>query len=142
MITGSNLIRFRVSVVGRPAFQDVADVNVFALEGDGFDDLRQKLARAAHEGQTLLIFVVARRFAHKDEFGTGIPGAEHDVGPASGQLTALANADVPEKFELAGQFVRVHFSNCTTRSRILSAMTCLLTSGTSSVLPDLSMIVA
>ena len=61
-IAGRDFVRFGIAVVRRPAFQDVADVDVFALEIDGFDDLREKLAGASDERQTLLVFVEARRF--------------------------------------------------------------------------------
>src|SRR5262249_13093138 len=65
-IAGRNFIWLRIAVFRKPALQDVANVDLFTLQIDRFDDLRQKLARAAHKRQTLLIFVVSRRFA--DEY--------------------------------------------------------------------------
>ena len=62
-------------------------------------------------------------------------------GPYSFDFQTI-HTDVSEKFQLGGKFIRVHFSNCTTRSKILSAITRLLTSGISSVWPEPSMIVA
>src|SRR5262249_22831822 len=49
-ITGGDFIRFRIAIVRRPALEDIADVDVVALEIDGFDDLRQQLAGAADKG--------------------------------------------------------------------------------------------
>ena len=92
-IAGGDFVRLGIAVFRRTAFQDIADVDVFTLEIDRLDDLRQQLARAADERQALLVFVVARRFADEDELGVGIARAEDDVGALRSELAALAVAD-------------------------------------------------
>src|SRR5439155_7216878 len=52
------------------------------------------------------------------------------------------HTDVFEELQLGSEFVGIHFSNCTTRSRILSAITRLVTRGISSIWPDASISVA
>ena len=45
--TRLDFVGIRIPVAGRPAFDDVRDVDVVARQADGFDDLRQQLACAA-----------------------------------------------------------------------------------------------
>ena len=78
----------------RAAFQDVADVDVLALNACGFDDLRQKPACFTNEGQTLLVFFVTRRFSDKDNLRVGIARTKDNRGARRRELAALAIADV------------------------------------------------
>src|SRR5438094_2030286 len=92
-IARSHFVGLGVPILRGPAFQNVANVDILALEVDGFDDLRQELAGAAHEGQSLLVFVVTGSFADEDEFRIGVTRAENDVCTGWSELTALAVAD-------------------------------------------------
>src|SRR5262249_25479047 len=93
-IASGDFVRFGVTIFRRPAFEDVADVNIFTLETDGLDDLRQQLARPADKRQTLLIFVIARSLADEYKFGAGISRPEDAVCALSCELTALGVADL------------------------------------------------
>ena len=92
-ITSGNFIRLGIAIVRRPAFENVADIDLFALQIDGFDDLGEKLAGAADERQALLVFVVAGSFTDEYQFGIGIAGAKNDVRARWSELAALAVAD-------------------------------------------------
>src|SRR5262249_27627166 len=87
------LVGFGIAIIRRSTFQDIADVNVVALDVDRFDDLRQQLPGPAHKRQTLLIFIEARGFADEHEFRVGIAGAENNIRPFWSKLAALAVAD-------------------------------------------------
>src|SRR5262249_49930890 len=93
-ITGGDFIRFGITIFRRPAFEDVADVNIFTLEVDGLDDLRQQLTRPADKRQTLLVFVIPRSLADEYKFSTGISGPEDDVCTLRCELAPLAVADL------------------------------------------------
>src|SRR5262245_17893210 len=93
-IARGDFIRLGIAIIRRPAFQDIADVDVFAFEVDGFDDPGQQLACASDKRKTLLVFVETGGFADEDEFGLGIAGAEDDVGATRSELAALAVAEV------------------------------------------------
>ena len=102
-IARTDFVRFGVAVVWRPALQHVADVDIFAFEIDGLDNLGQQLSRPSDERQALLVFVKTRRFTHKHEFSVRIPGAEHDMGAFRRQLAALAITDVvPNRLQRGG----------------------------------------
>src|SRR5262245_17060317 len=64
-ITGSHFVRFRIPIIRRPALQDIANVDVFAFEIDGLDDLGQQLSGPPDKRQALLVFVETRRFTDK-----------------------------------------------------------------------------
>ncbi len=54
----------RIAVLRRPALEDVRDVDVRSSEAHALrDDVGQELSRPTDEGDSLLVFVVARRFA-------------------------------------------------------------------------------
>src|SRR5438128_2799128 len=92
-IAGSDFIRLGIPVIRRPALEDIANVDVFAFEIDGLDDLCQELSRPADERQALLVFVITRSLAHEYEFSVATTGTEDQVGALRGQLTALAVAE-------------------------------------------------
>ena len=93
-IACSNFIGLRIAIVGRSAFEDIANVDIFTLEIDRLDDLREQLSRTTDEGQALLIFVLAGSFSHEHKFSVRIAGTENDVRTFRGKLAALAISDV------------------------------------------------
>jgi len=91
---GDHFIRLRVSVVGWPAFKDVADVGVFPLDPGGLDDLGEKATGLADKRQSLLVLFIARRFTHEDDLCIGIAGTENDCGTCGREFAPLAVSDV------------------------------------------------
>ena len=59
-----------------------------------FDHLRQQLARAAHERNTLFVFIGARTFADEHQLRLRIADAEDDLVAAFAQTAARAIADI------------------------------------------------
>src|SRR6266850_7802664 len=93
-LAGGDFIRFRIAIFRWPAFDDVRDVNVVALEPHTFgDDVGQKLAGASDKGLALKIFVAPRSLADKHQLSVGIAHAKNQVGPPRAELTTLAIAD-------------------------------------------------
>jgi hypothetical protein len=72
-IAGEHFVRLGIPIVRWPALEHIADVNIIALDVDRFDDLREELARAADEGQALLVFIKSRRFTDENKLGAGLP---------------------------------------------------------------------
>jgi len=62
-----DLVVLRQAVLGRPAFDHVADEHLLARQLDGFEDLGQQLARSTHERTASLVFGAARPFSDHDE---------------------------------------------------------------------------
>ena len=82
----------RIAISGRPAFDHVEDVNIFALQPAGFDDFREQLPAAADERFAQPIFVRAGRFAQKAQSCRRIADAEHRLRPRAGQFAAARAA--------------------------------------------------
>ena len=93
-IAGRNLVGLRIPIIGRTAFQNVADVHVFTRQSNRFDDLREKLTGATDKRQPLPIFVEAGSFTNENQFGLGISRTEDDIGSMRRQLAALTVADL------------------------------------------------
>src|ERR1017187_4275308 len=100
-----HLVRLRRAVFRRAAFHHVADVDILAQQRNAFffrgafDHLRQQLARAADERDTLRVFIRARTFAYEDQFGLLVAHAEDDFGALFVQAAAMAIANVVEDAE-------------------------------------------
>src|SRR5205807_1571191 len=71
-------IALRRAIAGRAAFEDVADVNVLALEAHGADDPGQELPCLADKRLALGVFIGAWRFA--DEANRRIDPADAEYG--------------------------------------------------------------
>ena len=80
--------RQRVAISGRPAFEHVQDVDVFALDPARFDDLVEQLPATADERLAQSIFVRPRRFAKKAQPRIRIADAEYGLRSRAGQLRA------------------------------------------------------
>jgi hypothetical protein len=78
------------AVGGRPTFQDVANVNVFASQAACGENLVEQLAGGAHKRLALTIFVSARRFADEANFRVYPPDAEDGLRAGGSQLRAAS----------------------------------------------------
>ncbi len=84
-----------------------------------FNHLRQKLSGAAHERQSLLIFVRTRAFAHKNELRFSAAVAEDNFVAGFVQLAARALAQIFADFQqrFAGNFASAFKQRWTSRDR-------------------------
>ena len=84
---GRDFLGRGLAVVGRAAFDDVADVHALARKADGAEHPRQKLSRRTHEGQALQILLLAGPFAdeHQRRVRIALP---HDLAAAPGRQAA------------------------------------------------------
>jgi hypothetical protein len=103
-----DFVSFRRAIFRRAAFDDVADVNVLALQAHRFNHLRQKFSSAANEGKALHVFIVAGAFADENELGFGIAVAEDDFIPRGMKFAACAFTKVGTNLEqiIVGNFVK------------------------------------
>src|SRR5207247_4062176 len=93
-LAAQDLVGLGVAVLRRPAFDHVSDPHLGPPHLQALlDDVGEELARPAHEGQALLVFVRPRGLPHEHEGRLGIALAEDDVLPAPRQLAPLAVAD-------------------------------------------------
>ena len=102
-----SLIRRRVPVVRRPAFQDIGNENVLPGKPQGQQHLVQKLACPPDERLAAAIFLGARRFANDHQFRFAIAHPEDGLRAAFMQGTTRAMPDsvaecVPIQFGLVG----------------------------------------
>src|SRR5690606_9337175 len=89
----SHLVRQGIAVVVRPAFEQVADIDLAPLQLDGGQNPGEELSRLADEGYTLLVFVKAGGFADQNNVGGGISLAKDQVPAPPADGAALAAAD-------------------------------------------------
>ena len=80
-----------VPVVGRPALDNVGDVDVgVPVQIHGGQHLVQQLAAPAHKGLPLQILVFPGAFPHEHHLGLGVAHAEHHVVARLAQGALLA----------------------------------------------------
>ena len=91
---GCDLVRFGLAIAGRAALDDVADVDVAAIEAHGLDHLREKFARTADERQALRVFISAWAFTDEDKLRLRIAIAEDDGVTRTVQFAASAFAEI------------------------------------------------
>src|SRR5580704_648080 len=95
-----HLVGLRRAILWRPALHHVADVDVGALDRNAFlrgrtlNHLREKLSRASHKRQALLIFIGSGTFTNKYQPGFLVARPEYDFMASLVQTAALAIADV------------------------------------------------
>src|SRR5688572_24395311 len=77
-----HFVGFRIAIAGRPALDDVGDVDLIAGEADGLDDLRQQLPGTAHEGLAPLVFFLAGRLTDEHQPRFRVADAEDDLRTA------------------------------------------------------------
>src|SRR3982751_949824 len=87
------LSRSRVAVAGRPALQDVRDVDVGARHADTFEQLLEELPGLADERDAELVLVESRRLADEHQVGARVARAEDDLCPALRESAARAAGD-------------------------------------------------
>jgi hypothetical protein len=88
-----------------PAFQNVRDVNIAALQAHGLDNFREQLPGSAHERLALPVFVRARRFADEHELRVNVADAEHDVFARGCKVRAFdAGENALLQFGVSGGF--------------------------------------
>src|SRR5213594_3497279 len=85
-----HLVKLRRAVSRRPAFKNVRDVDLPALDADLLERFRQELPRAPHEGLALRVLVLPRRLAHEHERRLERPYSEYDLGSRRAQTTLRA----------------------------------------------------
>ena len=73
------LIRCRIAVLRRPAFYDIADIDILPPQADQFQHHVQKLPCGADKRDTLLVFLFPRAFSDKHKIGVLISCAEDEV---------------------------------------------------------------
>src|SRR5438445_2252743 len=93
-VTGRDLLRERVAVLGRPVPHDVRDEDLAAVEADPAEELIEKLARGAHERATLDVLVVSGRLAEEEDPRLGAPLAGHGLASAPVERAGRAAADL------------------------------------------------
>lgn len=93
-----------VAILGRAAFEDVGQIDVFSLKPHGDDHLVEELAGVAYEGLSLLVFVCPRGFADEHQACVGVAGSKDDLGAVLAESAALA---VPEGFSDVLEFLGV-----------------------------------
>ena len=97
------LIRCRIAILRRPAFYDIADIDILPLQADQFQHHIQKLPCRADKRDALLVFLFPGAFSDKHKIGVLISCAEDEVFPCGTQNAAGAVAAV--LFQL---FKRIH----------------------------------
>ena len=70
-LAGLDLVRLRVAVPGRAAFDDVRDVDVLPAHADPLEQLLQQLPGLSDERDALLVLVEAGRLTDEHEVGVG-----------------------------------------------------------------------
>ena len=90
---GKHLFRTRVAISRRTAFEHVGDIDLLARQACQRQDAVEVLARSAHKGFSLQVFIATRRLAHKHHARMGVARTKDNLGP---RLTQLAQATVAE----------------------------------------------
>ena len=94
-LAAGHFVGLGVAVAGRPALEDVGDVDVLPRVAHRLDDLGEQLAGAADERLALDVFVGARRLADEHQIGARVADAVDDLlPPLRVQLAADAVAEV------------------------------------------------
>jgi hypothetical protein len=113
---GRHLVWLRIAVAGRPALDDIGDVDLFAPQLDRLDDPREKLAGRSDKRQSLTVLLGSRPPAPKTTFrrpsakrqrvqvaaaaacAASVPGGSPALG--DGEANSAAAADSPAAGEL------------------------------------------
>lgn len=83
----------RFPILRRAAFDDIADVDLFAREPHGGNHLIEQLACRPDERQALGVFVCSWPFPHEAQPAAARPPCEHRVCAARVELTSFARSD-------------------------------------------------
>ena len=110
-------VRLRLTISGRAALHDVADIDITTVEAHRFNHLREKFSGATDKRQSLRIFIRAWAFAHKNELCFSASIAEHNFVACLVQLAARALAKIFADFQqrFACDFARTFKQRWTNR---------------------------
>jgi hypothetical protein len=86
-------LRLRISIIGRPALQDVADENIFPLQTRPLYELIEKLPGPADERSSLGVFFLARCFPYKKQFRMFASLTKDDRPPCLAEIAPSARLD-------------------------------------------------
>ena len=89
-LAGLDLVRLRVAVAGRAAFEDVRHKDVVPGNPDSGEQPVEQLPGLADEGDALLVLVEAGSLADEHQVGARVPGAEDHLRPALSEPAARA----------------------------------------------------
>ena len=78
-LTRFHFVLLWIAIVGRPALDDVRNVDVIARETCRGEEVVQELAGCSDERFPFLIFIETRRFPDEHDTGVRIPDAEHNL---------------------------------------------------------------
>jgi hypothetical protein len=87
--TGAELIREGMTIIGRPTFNHIEDVNVLSSQANRLNDAREQLSGLADKRLALLILIATWRLPDKYQLGLWIPGAKDHLGATLMQSTLL-----------------------------------------------------
>ncbi len=95
---GGDLIGLRVPVPRRPALQNIGDVDLSPAQPQFAEQVVEELARRAHKGDPLRIFLRPRGLTHEHQPGVAGALAEDQVGAAGVKLAPAAVAHLSPDF--------------------------------------------
>src|SRR6266700_3727365 len=72
VVTGSNLFRERIAIVGGTTFDNVGNKDIGAFQIDTSQEFIQELSGRPHKGTPLSIFLLAGSLSNEEDFGMGI----------------------------------------------------------------------
>src|SRR4029078_13208894 len=93
-LAGLNLLRHRIAVAGKPAFQDIRDVDLVPAQADPRKQLLEPLSGGADERNSLLVLVKPWCLTDEHELGIRIAGAEDDLRAACRERAPGAAGDL------------------------------------------------
>src|SRR3989344_9178794 len=66
---GFNLIRFRITILGRAMMNNICNKYFFPNQACGSNKLVEKCSGVTHKRSSLLVFIKSRSFTYKHDFG-------------------------------------------------------------------------
>ena len=99
-----DLLRVRVAVARRAAFDNICDPHICAGHASLFEQLIEELSGRADEGSSLLIFTRTRSLADEHDFGAQRPLAGHSLGSRFRKLAQGPRLALLVEFLVIGVF--------------------------------------
>lgn len=105
-LTGTDLFRPWIAVIGRPILEHVGDEHLLTAEPDTGQQLSEQLAGRANEWPSLLILVIAGRLTDEHQARLWVSFAENRVRTRDMQVTASAHLNLcTQSLELRDEIV-------------------------------------
>jgi len=103
VLTGRELVRVRVAVVRRPAFERIRNKHIFPVHSDLAEQPVEQLPGLADERQPHPVLVGPGRLPDEHQVGVGVAGPEHDGRPGfmQGARDAISSLVVDALQQLA-----------------------------------------